>query len=81
MKGRGGTKVEEGMKGKEGMRTVRCVFSYVMLASLVGLYSLPLLRRLRPVRKETSMTKVIGNCTAILVLSSALPVLVRTLGE
>lgn len=51
-----------------------------MLTSVVGFYSLPLLNRLQPRYSDTPMTKVIGNCVVIVVLSSALPVLSRTLG-
>uniref|UniRef100_A0A914UKT0 Uncharacterized protein n=1 Tax=Plectus sambesii TaxID=2011161 RepID=A0A914UKT0_9BILA len=56
------------------------IIFYVMLASLVGVYTMPVLRRMLPQYQKTSMTMVIGNCTAVLVLSSALPVLARTLG-
>lgn len=52
-----------------------------MFSALFGVYSIPLLRRMRPVRRKTSMTCVIANCTTVLLLSSALPVLARTLGE
>ncbi|VDK51118.1 unnamed protein product [Gongylonema pulchrum] len=51
-----------------------------MIASVIGVYSVPLLRRIRPQLHKTSMTCVIANCTTVLVLSSALPVLARTLG-
>uniref|UniRef100_UPI0035902293 protein LMBR1L-like isoform X3 n=1 Tax=Myxine glutinosa TaxID=7769 RepID=UPI0035902293 len=53
---------------------------YLMLSSLVGFYSLPRFDSLRPRRQNTPMSKVIGNCVVLLVLSSALPVLSRTLG-
>lgn len=53
---------------------------YVMVASMIGVYSVPFLRRIRPQLHRTSMTCVIANCTTVLVLSSALPVLARTLG-
>ncbi|XP_023219291.1 limb region 1 protein homolog isoform X1 [Centruroides sculpturatus] len=53
---------------------------YLWLASVVGFYTLPLLCRLRPHLHDTSMTQVIGNCAVLLILSSALPVLARTLG-
>ncbi|VDM49655.1 unnamed protein product [Toxocara canis] len=53
---------------------------YVMVASLVGVYSVPILRRLRPRKGKTTMTFIIANCTTVLVLSSALPVLAKTLG-
>ncbi|KRY60050.1 Limb region 1 -like protein [Trichinella britovi] len=53
---------------------------YLMLASLIGFYSLPVFCRLKPIRNGTSMTRLIFNCTSTLVLSSALPVLARVLG-
>lgn len=53
---------------------------YLMAASLVGFYSVPFLRRLKPARKQTSMTKIICNCVIFIILTSALPVLARTLG-
>ncbi|MFH4980971.1 hypothetical protein AB6A40_007680 [Gnathostoma spinigerum] len=53
---------------------------YFMVASLVGLYSVPILCRMRPSKGKTSMTLIIANCVTILILSSALPVLARTLG-
>ncbi|EJW88100.1 hypothetical protein WUBG_00988 [Wuchereria bancrofti] len=53
---------------------------YIMVAAMIGVYSVPLLRRIRPQLHKTSMTRVIANCTTVLVLSSALPVLARTLG-
>ena len=56
-------------------------FRYLMLSSLVGFYSIPFLRRLTPKVGDTAMTKVIGNCVTLLILSSALPVLSRTLGQ
>jgi hypothetical protein len=53
---------------------------YLWCASIVGLYSLPGLRNLRPRIGDTSFTQIIGNCALLLVLSSALPVLARTVG-
>jgi len=52
-----------------------------MSASVVGFYSLPFFKRLRPVPHDTSMVKIIGNCVVLLVLSSALPILSRMLGK
>ncbi|CAC5380338.1 Limb region 1 protein,Limb region 1 homolog-like protein,Limb region 1 protein homolog,Protein LMBR1L,Protein Lilipod [Mytilus coruscus] len=52
---------------------------YVMCASVVGFYSLPFFKRLRPVPHDTSMVKIIGNCVVLLILSSALPILSRML--
>lgn len=53
---------------------------YLWSASVVGLYSLPLIRYLRPVVGDTCFTHIIGNCALLLVLSSALPVLSRIIG-
>nr|KAI8743218.1 protein LMBR1L [Biomphalaria glabrata] len=53
---------------------------YLMVASVVGFYSLPYLCNLQPKRADTSMVKIILNCVVILLLSSALPILSKTLG-
>lgn len=53
---------------------------YIMSASVVGFYSLPFFGSIRPVYSETSMVHIILNCSVLLILSSALPVLSRTLG-
>lgn len=53
---------------------------YLWSASIVGLYSLPVVCRLRPMMGDTSFTSIIGNCVLLLVLSSALPVLSRIVG-
>ncbi|KAM9368136.1 protein LMBR1L [Phaethornis superciliosus] len=53
---------------------------YLMLSSIVGFYSSPLFTRLLPEWQDTPLTKIIGNCVSLLVLSSALPVFSRTLG-
>ncbi|XP_047136745.1 limb region 1 protein homolog isoform X1 [Hydra vulgaris] len=53
---------------------------YIMAASIVGFYSSPLFMHLTPKKNNTSMTKLILNCIILLVMSSALPVLSRTLG-
>ena len=52
-----------------------------MSASVVGFYSLPFFGRIRPVYSQTSMVHIILNCSVLLILSSALPILSRTLGE
>ncbi|KAF3826277.1 hypothetical protein GH733_006391 [Mirounga leonina] len=54
--------------------------SYLMVSSVVGFYSSPFFRSLRPRWHDTAMTQIIGNCVCLLVLSSALPVFSRTLG-
>jgi hypothetical protein len=56
------------------------IIIYIMVASVVGLYTMPIFRNLRPMQHKTSMTHIILNCAIILLLSSALPVLARTLG-
>jgi len=53
---------------------------YLWCASVVGLYSLPIVSRLRPIIGNTSFTQIIGNCVLLLLLSSALPVLSRIVG-
>ncbi|XP_061094110.1 limb region 1 protein homolog [Conger conger] len=53
---------------------------YLMVSSVVGFYSLRLFEGLTPRKDDTTMTTIIGCCVSILVLSSALPVMSRTLG-
>ncbi|XP_004400920.1 PREDICTED: protein LMBR1L isoform X2 [Odobenus rosmarus divergens] len=61
-----------------GMQVV--LIFYLMVSSVVGFYSSPFFRSLRPRWHDTAMTQIIGNCVCLLVLSSALPVFSRTLG-
>uniref|UniRef100_A0A3Q3EX77 Limb development membrane protein 1 n=1 Tax=Labrus bergylta TaxID=56723 RepID=A0A3Q3EX77_9LABR len=53
---------------------------YLMVSSVVGFYSLRVFEILTPRKDDTTMTTIIGCCVSILVLSSALPVMSRTLG-
>lgn len=53
---------------------------YLWCASLCGLYNLPGLCCLRPKKHSSSFNHIIGNCTILCLLSSALPLLSRTLG-
>lgn len=53
---------------------------YLWCASLCGLYNLPGLCCLRPRKNDTSFNQIIGNCTILCLLSSALPLLSKTLG-
>lgn len=53
---------------------------YIWCASLVGLYSLPVLGRLRPISGRTPFFKIMLNCLVVLILSSALPLFTRTVG-
>ncbi|KAL9967979.1 hypothetical protein ACROYT_G026301 [Oculina patagonica] len=73
-------KVSSSMMGTFGALLEIIWIFYLMIASLVGLYSVPYFARLRPSVRETTTTKVIANCIVLLILSSALPVLSRTLG-
>lgn len=57
------------------------IIFYLAATSTVGLYSLPLLGRVAPRISDTPFSLVIANCALLLVLSSALPLLSRTLGE
>uniref|UniRef100_A0A674MVF9 Limb development membrane protein 1 n=1 Tax=Takifugu rubripes TaxID=31033 RepID=A0A674MVF9_TAKRU len=54
--------------------------TYLMVSSVVGFYSLRAFAQLTPRKDDTTMTTIIGCCVSILVLSSALPVMSRTLG-
>lgn len=73
-------KVSSSMMGTFGALLEIILIFYLMIASLVGLYSVPCFSRLRPVARETTTTTVIANCIVLLILSSALPALSRTLG-
>ncbi|XP_042864471.1 protein Lilipod-like [Penaeus japonicus] len=53
---------------------------YLIAASLLGCYSLPLIAKIRPRPQDTPMVHIIANCVVVLILSSALPLLARTLG-
>ncbi|XP_053714345.1 limb region 1 protein homolog isoform X6 [Synchiropus splendidus] len=53
---------------------------YLMVSSVVGFYSLRVFEGLTPRKDDTTMTTIIGCSVSILVLSSALPVMSRTLG-
>lgn len=53
---------------------------YLWSASLCGLYNLPGLCCLRPRKNNSSFNQIIGNCAILCLLSSALPLLARTLG-
>ncbi|KAJ3611846.1 hypothetical protein NHX12_021859 [Muraenolepis orangiensis] len=54
---------------------------YLLVSSVVGFYSLRGFKILTPRKDDTTMTTIIGCCVSILVLSSALPVMSRTLGQ
>ena len=68
------------MLGPFGAALEIVLILYLFVTSSIGLYTLPLLSRVRPRLKQTTLTHVIANCCMLLVLSSALPVLSRILG-
>lgn len=53
---------------------------YFAVASFVGLYTLPVLSKLRPLPGNTPFFKIMLNCMVLLILSSALPLFTRTVG-
>lgn len=53
---------------------------YLVATSSAGLYTLPVLSRVRPRVGQTPFTHIVANCALLLVLSSALPLLSRILG-
>ncbi|XP_069043551.1 limb region 1 homolog-like protein isoform X2 [Lepisosteus oculatus] len=68
------------MFGSFGATVQVVLILYLMVSSVVGFYSSPLFTGLLPRTQDTTLTQIIGNCVALLVLSSALPVFSRTLG-
>lgn len=54
---------------------------YLIATSSIGLYALPVMDRIRPRVKSTPFSLIILNCSLVLLLSSALPVLSKTLGK
>ncbi|XP_064122131.1 protein LMBR1L-like [Macrobrachium nipponense] len=68
------------MMGSVGAVLEVVLILYLIAASLLGCYSLPLFAKIRPQPQDTPMVHVIANCVVVLILSSALPLLARTLG-
>merc|ERR1719192_2725821 len=56
------------------------IIGYFLVSSILGLYNLPPLKKILPVAGDTSMTHLIYNCALYVILSSALPLLVKVLG-
>jgi len=57
------------------------VILYLAATSAIGLYTLPGVKRVQPKLNSTPLTHLIANCALLLVLSSALPLLSRILGN
>ncbi|KAL1132746.1 hypothetical protein AAG570_010698, partial [Ranatra chinensis] len=56
------------------------VIIYLAVTSCVGLYTMPGMSSLRPKVYKTSLPSLIANSAVLLILSSAIPLLSRTLG-
>lgn len=57
------------------------VIIYLGLTSAVGFYTMPVFRKILPKRRKTSLLHLIANSLLLLILTSALPVLSKILGE
>ncbi|KAK2704388.1 hypothetical protein QYM36_016698, partial [Artemia franciscana] len=66
--------------GSTGAYLEILIIFYLMATTLVGLYTLPLIKKIRPRKMNTPITHIILDCGFVLILSSALPLLARTLG-
>lgn len=53
---------------------------YLGVTSAVGFYTMPIITKIRPKRRKTSLSHLIANSALILILTSALPLLSRILG-
>ena len=56
------------------------LIAYLFVTSLVGLYTIPVIKRIRPAKHSTALTHLILNCCIYVVLSTALPLLAKILG-
>ncbi|XP_017482754.1 PREDICTED: protein Lilipod-like isoform X1 [Rhagoletis zephyria] len=57
-----------------------CLIFYLGATSVVGFYTMPFMRHVRPQKRKTSLAQLILNCALVLILSSALPLLSRIIG-
>merc|ERR1711993_130402 len=55
-------------------------FGITSLSSFVGIYTIPVITRIRPMLSSTPLTHLILNCCIYVVLSTALPLLAKILG-
>ena len=67
--------------GVLGVVTEVIIIAYLLLTSIIGLYSIPALHLILPAQRDTSITHLIYNCALYVILSSALPLLVKVLGK
>lgn len=56
------------------------LIAYLLVTSIVGLYTIPVIKNIQPIAHNTSLTYLILNCGLFVVLSSALPLLSKILG-
>lgn len=56
------------------------LIGYLFVTSLVGLYTIPVIKKIRPMPKSTTLTHLILNCCIYVILSTALPLLAKILG-
>jgi len=66
--------------GAAGVLVEVVLITYLFVTSLVGLYTIPLFRNIRPKFHCTTLTQIILNCGLYVILSSALPLQVKILG-
>jgi hypothetical protein len=57
------------------------LIGYLFVTSVVGLYTIPIIRRIRPSLHSTPLTHLILNCCIYVILSTALPLLAKILGK
>jgi len=56
------------------------LIAYLFVTSLVGLYTIPVIKRIRPTKHSTALIHLILNCCIYVILSTALPLLAKILG-
>lgn len=66
--------------GAVGVAIEVVLIAFLFLCSLVGLYTIPGIRYIRPTAHMTTLTQIILNCGLYVILSSALPLLAKILG-
>ena len=67
--------------GVVGVAIEVVLIAFLFVCSLVGLYTIPGIRCIRPIAHETTLTQIILNCGLYVILSSALPLLAKILGK
>jgi len=65
--------------GPVGTIVESALVPYLYASSMFGFYTLPMVKELKPALGDTSLQSIIVNCVITLTMSSALPLLCRTL--